>query len=269
VTGEFAFNQATAQNWPVPDMIAGCVAAGVTHVGLWREPVAEYGLERTVRALADAGLDVSTLCRGGFFDRPDWLDSNRRAIDEAAALGAPVLVLVSGGLPPGSRDLDAARAHVGEAIATLAPYAAAEGVRLAIEPLHPMYAADRCVINTMSQALALAEPHPADTVGVVVDTYHVWWDDRIYEEIARAGDRIASFQIADWTTPLPEGVLTGRALPGEGCVEIGRLWRAVLDAGYAGPVEVEIFNTDLWARPGEEILDGSRRAWSSVAVPVA
>jgi sugar phosphate isomerase/epimerase len=263
VTGEFSFNQATAQNWPVPEMIAGCVAAGVTQVGLWREPVLEYGLERTVRAMADAGLGVSTLCRGGFFDRPDWLAENRRAIDEAAALGAPVLVLVSGGLPGGSRDLDAARAHVGEAIGTLTPYAAAEGVRLAIEPLHPMFASDRCVINTLGQALALAEAHPNEAVGVVVDTYHVWWDDRIYDEIARAGDRIASFQIADWTTPLPEGVLTGRALPGEGCIEIGRLWRAVLAAGYAGPVEVEIFNSGLWALPGEEVLERAVRAWSS------
>ena len=269
MTGEFSFNQATAQNWPVPEMIAACATAGVTQVGLWREPVQEYGVERTVRALADAGLGVSTLCRGGFFDRPDWLDSNQRAIDEAAALGAPVLVLVSGGLPDRSRDLDAARAHVGDAIATLAPYAAAEGVRLAIEPLHPMFASDRCVINTLCQALAVAEPHPSETVGVVVDTYHVWWDDRIYDDIARAGGRIASFQIADWITPLPEGVLTGRALPGEGCIEIGRLWRAVLAAGYAGPVEVEIFNTELWALPGEEILDRAMRAWNRIAAPVA
>jgi sugar phosphate isomerase/epimerase len=265
VSGEFAFNQATAQNWPLPDMVAGCAAAGVSHVGLWREPVLEYGLERTVRALADAGLAVSTLCRGGFFEQPDWFDSNRRAIDEAAELGAPVLVLVSGGLPGPSRDLDAARIHVADAIGMLVPYAVEADVRLAVEPLHPMFAADRCVINTLGQALAVAAPHPAETVGVVVDTYHVWWDDRIYADIARAGDRIASFQIADWTTPLPEGALTGRALPGEGCIEIGRLWGAVLAAGYSGPVEVEIFNTGLWARPGEEILGAAMRAWSAVA----
>jgi sugar phosphate isomerase/epimerase len=127
-----------------------------------------------------------------------------------------------------------------------------------------MYAADRCVINTLTQALAVAEPHPAEAVGVVVDTYHVWWDDRVYADIARAGERIASFQIADWTTPLPEGVLTGRALPGHGCLEIGRLWRAVEAAGYTGPVEVEIFNTELWSRPGDEILAATIHAYESL-----
>jgi sugar phosphate isomerase/epimerase len=259
-----AFNQATAQNWPVPEMLKGCAAAGLTHVGLWREPVLSYGIDRTVAALSASGLAVSTLCRGGFFDRPDWAADNRRAIDEAARLQAPVLVLVSGGLPAGSRDLDGARAHVADAVADLAPYAAAAGVRLAIEPLHPMFASDRCVVNTLGQALAIAEPHPVSTVGVVVDTYHVWWDDQVYASVERAGDRIASFQIADWTTPLPAGVLAGRALPGEGCVQIGRLWRAVRDAGYTGPVEVEIFNDALWARPGEEILDLTLRACESL-----
>jgi sugar phosphate isomerase/epimerase len=255
-----AFNQATAQGWPVPEMLKGCAAAGLTHVGLWREPVQEYGLDRTVRALSDCGLAVSTLCRGGFFERPDWAADNRRAIDEAAMLKAPVLVLVSGGLPPGGRNLDVARAHVADAVDALAPHAEAAGVKLAIEPLHPMFAADRCVVSTLRQALAIAEPHPVSTVGVVVDTYHVWWDDRVYADIAQAGDRIASFQIADWTTPLPAGVLTGRVLPGEGCIEIDRLRRAVQAAGYTGPVEVEIFNDELWALPGDVVLARTLRA---------
>src|SRR5262249_33899192 len=141
-----SFNQATAQNWPVPDMIEGCAAAGLTHVGLWREAVAEYGLQRTAALLKDTGLEVSTLCRGGFFNQPDWLPSNRAAIEEAATLGARVLVLVSGGLPEGSRDLSAAREHVADAVSTLVPFAEEAGVRLAVEPLHPMFAADRCVI---------------------------------------------------------------------------------------------------------------------------
>lgn len=260
-----SFNQATAQYWPMPDMIAGCAAAGLRHVGLWREQVLAFGLDRTVRALAAAGLGVSTLCRGGFFDRPDWPVSNRRAIDEAAELGAPVLVLVSGGLPEGSRDLAGARARVADALGALVPYAASAGVRLAVEALHPMFAADRCVISTLGQALALAEQHPVQTVGVVVDTYHVWWDDRVYADIARAGDRIASFQIADWTTPLPAGVLTGRALPGDGCVEISGLWQAVLAAGYCGPVEIEIFNDELWRLPGEETLRRALTACDAVA----
>lgn len=265
----FSFNQATATRWPTPDMIAGCVAAGVAEVGLWREQTSAYGLDKTARAIRDAGLRVSTLCRGGFFQREGWLEDNRRAIDEAATLGAPVLVLVSGGLPEGSRDIDGARAHVADAIAELAPHARAAGVQLAIEPLHPMFASDRCVINTLGQALDIAERHPVGVVGVVVDTYHIWWDPDLYALIARAGSRIASFQLADWVTPLPAGVLNGRALPGRGCVELVRIWEAVAAAGYTGPVEVEIFNDDLWARPGADILADTLAAFTSLPTPFA
>ncbi|MFC6015114.1 sugar phosphate isomerase/epimerase family protein [Plantactinospora solaniradicis] len=257
VPARFSFNQATAKYWPIPDLVAGCVAAGVPAVGLWREETAAHGLDKTAALVRDAGLAVTSLCRGGFFNTPDWYDENRRAIDEAATLGAPVLVLVSGGLPEGSRDVDAARAHVGDAIGSLVPYARAAGVRLAIEPLHPMFCSDRCVVSSLGQALDLAAPYPSDTVGVVVDTYHIWWDDQVWAQIARAGreDRIASFQVADWATPLPEGVLLGRALPGDGCVELRRFRLAVEAAGYRGPIEVEVFNADVWARPGPEILE--------------
>jgi sugar phosphate isomerase/epimerase len=250
----FSFNQATAKYWPVPEMLAGCAAAGVRAVGLWREEVAGYGLARTAREVRAAGLTVSTLCRGGFFTAPDWYDDNRRAIDEAAELGAPVLVLVSGGLPTGGRDLDGARSQVADAIGDLVPDALAAGVRLAIEPLHPMYAADRCVVSTLAQALDIAERYPSPAVGVVVDTYHLWWDDQVYTQIARAGQRIASFQLADWVTPLPAGVLTGRGLPGTGCVQLRRLADAVFAAGYTAPVEVEVFNDEVWSWPGHKAL---------------
>jgi sugar phosphate isomerase/epimerase len=255
----FSFNQATAKYWPMEELVAGCVGAGVGGVGLWREETAAYGLEKTAALTRDAGLAVTSLCRGGFFNTPDWYDENRRAIDEAATLGAPVLVLVSGGLPEGGRDLDAARAHVGEAIGELVPYALDAGVRLAIEPLHPMFCSDRCVVTSLRQALDLAAPHPVGAVGVVVDTYHRWWDDQVWAQIARAGreDRIACFQVADWVTPLPEGVLLGRGLPGDGCVELRRFREAVDAAGYRGPVEVEVFHADVWARPGREVLDAS------------
>ncbi|MEU7980821.1 sugar phosphate isomerase/epimerase family protein [Micromonospora sp. NPDC049081] len=250
----FSFNQATAQHWPLAAAVAGCAAAGVPGIGLWREPVQEFGVERAARLVRDAGLTVTSLCRGGFFTAPDWWDENRRAIEEAATLGTRELVLVSGGLPPGSRDVDGARRKVADAVAALADEAAAAGVRLAIEPLHPMFSADRCVIATLGQALDIAERFDPAVVGVVVDTYHVWWDDTVYAQIARAGDRIAAFQAADWVTPLPEGVLLGRALPGEGCVELRRLRAAVDAAGYTGPVEVEVFQAALWSRPGPEIL---------------
>ncbi|MFH9133048.1 sugar phosphate isomerase/epimerase family protein [Streptomyces sp. NPDC017524] len=257
-----SLNQETLKQWPLPALAEGCVKAGIGMVGLWRAPVQAYGVERTARLLADAGLSVTSLCRGGFFtaidpaERARALDDNRAAIDEAAALSTDTLVLVSGGLPPGSRDLHGARERVADALAELAPYAAGRGVRLAIEPLHPMYASDRCVVSTLGQALDIAERFPAEQVGVVVDTYHLWWDDRAPAEIARAGagGRIHSFQLADWVTPLPAGVLLGRGQLGDGSVDFRAFRRQVEAAGFDGPIEVEIFNEALWARDGAEAL---------------
>ncbi|GIE87341.1 sugar phosphate isomerase/epimerase family protein [Actinoplanes regularis] len=260
----FSFNQITAKLWDLPEMIAGCVEAGVGQVALWREPVAEYGLARSATLVRDAGLTVTSLCRSGFFQAPEWFDDNRRAVDEAAALGTSVLVLVSGGLPEGSKDLAGAREHVADSIARLVPYAAEAGVTLAIEPLHPMYAADRCVINTWDQAMAIAEQHPVGQVGVTVDTYHLWWDDTVLEKIARAGERIAIYQLADWITPLPAGVLTGRGLPGDGCIQMRPFHDAVDKAGYTGAIEVEVMNDVLWQRPGREILAATIAGYRSV-----
>ncbi|CDR09694.1 Xylose isomerase domain-containing protein TIMbarrel [Streptomyces iranensis] len=257
-----SLNQETIKQWSLPELAEGCVKAGVTGVGLWREPVQKYGVDAAARLVRDAGLTVTSLCRGGFFTvsepeaRATALADNRRAIDEAATLGTDTLVLVSGGLPAGSRDLFAARERIADALAELAPYAADHGVRLAIEPLHPMYASDRCVVSTLAQALDLAERFPAEQVGVVVDTYHIWWDDTVADQIARAGTggRIAAFQLADWITPLPEGVLLGRGQLGDGSVDF-RWFRERVDAtGYTGPIEVEIFNPALWARDGTEVL---------------
>lgn len=253
----FSFNQATAKHWPLADVVAGCVEAGVPGIGLWREPVQEYGLAEAAKLVRDAGLAVTSLCRGGFFTSPGWREENLRAIEEAATLGTTELVLVSGGLPEGSRDVDGARRMVADAIADLAPEAAAAGVRLAIEPLHPMFCSDRCVVATLGQALDIAERFDPGTVGVVVDTYHLWWDDTVYQQIDRARDRIAAFQVADWITPLPEGVLLGRGLPGDGCVDMRRFREAVDAAGYTGPIEVEVFNAEVWARPGRVVLDAA------------
>ncbi|MFE7705184.1 sugar phosphate isomerase/epimerase family protein [Streptomyces sp. NPDC057486] len=257
-----SINQETIKQWSLPELTEGCVKAGIDKVGLWRGPVQEYGVERTAQLLKVAGLTVTSLCRGGFFtaldpaERARALDDNRAAIDEAAALSTDTLVLVSGGLPSGSRDLHGARERVAEALAELGPYAQERGVRLAIEPLHPMFASDRCVVSTLSQALDIAERFPAEQVGVVVDTYHIWWDDQAAAQIARAGEggRIHSFQLADWITPLPAGVLLGRGQLGDGSVDF-RAFRAMVEAtGFDGPIEVEIFNEDLWARDGAEVL---------------
>ncbi|MFB7307890.1 sugar phosphate isomerase/epimerase family protein [Streptomyces sp. NPDC056192] len=257
-----SINQETIKQWSLPELAEGCVKAGIDKVGLWRAPVQEYGVERTAQLLTDAGISVTSLCRGGFFtaldpaERARALDDNRAAIDEAAALSTDTLVLVSGGLPAGSRDLHAARERIAEALAELGPYAQEQGVRLAIEPLHPMFASDRCVVSTLSQALDIAERFPAEQVGVVVDTYHIWWDDQAAAQIARAGagGRIHSFQLADWITPLPAGVLVGRGQLGDGSVDF-RAFREMVEAtGFTGPIEVEIFNEGLWARDGAEVL---------------
>ena len=203
---------------------------------------------------------------------PGWFDDNRRAIDEAAALGAPALVLVCGGLSeaattPGRTGTSTAPGPTSPTPSPmLVPHAEDAGVTLAIEPLHPMFASDRCVVSTLGQALDIAERHPVGSVGVVVDTYHVWWDDQVYEQIRRAGPRIASCQLADWVTPLPAGVLTGRALPGDrprrpapGC---GRRWTRP-----ATPVRSRwrSSTTTLWARPGDEVLRDTIAAYLCVA----
>lgn len=258
----FSVNQMTVKQLTLPELTAACRDLGVGNVGLWREPVQCYGVEAAAELVRDAGLTVTTLCRGGFLtavdpdERAAALADNRRAVDEAAALGTDTLVLVSGGLPAGHKDLRAARERVADALAELGPYAERHGVRLAIEPLHPMYAADRCVVSTLAQALDLAERFPAHQVGVTVDTYHVWWDDRAPEQIARAGagGRIHTFQLADWTTPLPEGVLNGRGQIGDGAIDM-REWKGYVEAaGYTGAIEVELFNEGLWARDGREVL---------------
>ncbi|MEU1254047.1 sugar phosphate isomerase/epimerase family protein [Streptomyces chartreusis] len=258
----FSINQMTVKQLSMPELVEECARLGIGNVGLWREPVQSYGLAATAKLVRDAGLTVTTLCRGGFLtaiepgERAKALDDNRLAVEEAAALGTDVLVLVSGGLPAGSRDLRGARERIADALGELGPYAEERGVKLAIEPLHPMYAADRCVVSTLAQALDLAERFPAHQVGVTVDTYHIWWDDTAPAQIARAGagGRIHTFQLADWTTPLPEGVLTGRGQIGDGAIDM-REWKGYVEAaGYDGAIEVELFNDGLWARDGREVL---------------
>jgi sugar phosphate isomerase/epimerase len=255
-----SLNQATTKRWSVAEAVDGCARAGLTSIGLWREPVAEHGLDATAKLVAERGLRVSSLCRGGFLTVTDprgraaALEDNRRAIDEAATLRADCLVMVVGGLPGGSRDLRGARQRVQEALADLGPYAEERGVRLALEPLHPMYCADRAVLSTLGQALDFAEAFPVAQVGVVVDTFHVWWDPDVWRQITRAGSRIASFQVCDWITPLPADVLLARGMMGDGHIDFPPLRSAVDATGYAGDIEVEIFNADVWAADPEQVL---------------
>jgi sugar phosphate isomerase/epimerase len=268
----FSLNQRTVPGWSVPELVAACAAADVPAVGLWREPVADFGLEATATAVADHGLRVSSLCRGGFLTAADAagrraaLDDNRRAIEEAARLGAACLVLVVGGLPPGSRDLAGARERVRDVLGELAPEAGASGVRLALEALHPMFAADRAVISTLAQALRLAVEHPAEQVGVVVDAYHQWWDPDLDDVLRRAAGRIAAYQVCDWV-PLGPDALLSRGVMGEGCIDLAGMTRAVEAAGWAGDVEVEIFSAGLWAAPPREAFDAVLRGFLEHVAP--
>jgi sugar phosphate isomerase/epimerase len=264
-----SLNQKTTNSWSLPQAIEGCVRAGLESIGVWREPLAEVGVERARKLLDDAGLRVSSLCRGGFLtavepdERRAAIADNIAAIEEAAALGTDVLVMVVGGLPQGSRNLPEARARVAEAIGELAPIAGDRGVRLALEPMHPIFTADRGVLATLGEALDLAEQFPEDQVAVVVDTFHVWWDPQVEAQIARAAGRIASFQVCDWITPFPGDALLSRGMMGDGHIDFARLRRLVEAAGYRGDIEVEIFNAEVWARDPDDVLALMKQRYSS------
>jgi sugar phosphate isomerase/epimerase len=271
--GRLSLNQRTTARWSLREALDGALVAGLPSVGLWREPVAEVGLDLASRWVRDSGLRVSSLCRGGFFTAGDPAAraaahaDNLAAIDEAAVLGASTLVLVPGGLPAGDRDLAGARARAVEAIAALAPYARERAVVLGVEPMHPIYAADRGVVSTLAQALDIAERFPPEEVGVVVDTFHLWWEPGVSEQVARAGERIVSYQVADWITPLPADPLLARGMIGDGHVDLAAFTRAVAGAGYSGDVEVEIFNADIWAAPGADVVATFCRRYVELVEP--
>ena len=268
-----SLNQKTVDGWSLREAIDGCVRAGLPSLGAWREPVQDVGVTTAAGWLRDAGLRVSSVCRGGFFTTADPTeqrerhDDNRRALDEAAELGAPCLVLVPGGLPAGDRDLVGARARAAAAVEALVPHALDVGVRLAIEPMHPIFAADRGVVSTLAQALDMAEPLPTEAVGVVVDTFHVWWEPGVEEQVARAGDRIASYQVCEWITPLPADTLLSRGMMGDGHIDFPHLTACVAAAGYRGDVEVEIFNADVWAADGDAVLATLARRYVELVEP--
>jgi sugar phosphate isomerase/epimerase len=260
-----SLNTATVKRAGLAEAAKLCAEHGITGIGPWRDVVADAGGARAARALLDGhGLTVTSLCRGGFFTALAGgsdsdaaraaLADNRAAIEEAAELGTGELVLVVGGLPAGSKDLVAARQAVADALELLVPHAERHGVRLAIEPLHPMFCADRAVVSTLGQALDLAEPFAAHQVGVVVDTYHVWWDPRLFEQIARAAGRISAYQVCDWVVPLPADMLLGRGHVGDGQIDFAPITAAVAAAGYTGHVEVEIFNQEIWDTPAAETV---------------
>jgi sugar phosphate isomerase/epimerase len=272
-----AINSATTKKWTLAQVVDGCVSAGIPSIGPWRDRVEEAGLDKAARLIKDAGLRVSSLCRGGFLTAADpegqaaALADNRAAILEAVALDTKELFLVVGGLAPGEKDVVAARQRVADRLADLVPFAAEHGVRLVLEPLHPMYAADRALISTLGQALDLAAPFDASTVGVAVDTFHVWWDPELKGQIERAGreQRIASYQVCDFNMPIAADPLLSRGYMGDGVVDFATIGTWVRDAGYTGDIEVEIFNQDIWDTDGNTVLATVKERYAELVLPYA
>jgi sugar phosphate isomerase/epimerase len=267
-----SINTATVRKqWTLDQIIEGCARRSIRAISPWRDQVAAIGLDTTARLLKETGIGLSGYCRGGFFPAStaqglrDALDDNRRAIDEAKTLNAPCTVLVVGALPGALagkaefKDMGLARSQVHDGIAATMVYAREVGMPLAIEPLHPMQAADRACVNTMEQALDLCDaidPERTGMLGVAVDAYHVWWDPKLASQIARAGaKRLLAWHVCDWLTPTRD-LLSDRGMMGDGVIELRKIRGWMEDAGYAGFSEVEIFSEqDWWLRPGDEVLD--------------
>src|SRR5579863_8661660 len=251
------------------EIIEASARHGIRAIDPWRDQVAAIGIDRAMRAVRDTGLELSGYCRGGMFTsdaarRIEVRDENRRTVDEANALGAPCVVLVVGGLPqysrPGSvasKDIAAARTQVEDALAEMLDYARAAQMPLAIEPLHPAYAADRACVNTTRQALDICDkldPQRSGMLGVALDVYHIWWDPELMSQIARAGkDRLLAFHVCDWLVPTKD-ILNDRGMMGEGAIDIKSVRRAVEAEGFAGYSEIEIFSETWWAKPIDEVL---------------
>ena len=250
-------------------IIDACARHGIRAIDPWRDQVETIGLDRAVRAVRDAGLELSGYCRGGMFTsdaahRIEVRDDNRRAVDEAKALGAPCIVLVAGGLPqysrPGSvpsKNIGDARAQVEEAIAEMMDCARAAQMPLAIEPLHPAYAADRACVNTTKQALDICDRldrQRTGALGLALDVYHIWWDPELLPQIARAGkDRLLAFHVCDWLVPTKD-ILNDRGMMGDGVIDFKSVRAAVEAEGFAGYSEIEIFSQDWWGKPMDEVL---------------
>jgi sugar phosphate isomerase/epimerase len=257
-----SINLATVrQQWNLRQAVEGCARHGIGAVDPWRDQVASFGLSESARVIKDHGMRVTGYCRGGMFPATDAagrsaaIDDNKRAIDEAATIGAECVVLVVGGLPQGTRDLEGVRRMVADGLAAILPYARAAHMPLAIEPLHPMYAADRACVNTLAQALDLCD-QLGDGVGVAIDTFHVWWEPGLEAQIARAGrgGRILAHHICDWLVPTRD-MLLDRGMMGDGVIDFRGFRRMIEAAGYHGPQEVEIFSAEnWWKRPGDEVL---------------
>ncbi|HEX4052710.1 MAG TPA: sugar phosphate isomerase/epimerase family protein [Tepidisphaeraceae bacterium] len=256
----------TTKPLALPAAVKAYRDAGAAGITVWRDAIVPLGVKESARILADSGLKVVSLCRGGFFpaasaaDRQKALDDNRRVIDEAAAIGAPLVVLVCGAAP--GVPLAEARKQIAGGIAAVIPHATPAGIKLGIEPLHPMYADTRSAINTLSQANDIVENLRSPGVGVTIDVYHVWWDERLEAEIARCGrlGAIFSYHVCDWRSPTRD-LLLDRGLMGEGCIPLGQIRSRVEKAGFDGMIEVEIFSSEFWQMDQLEFVKRLKSAY--------
>lgn len=255
----FAINQITTPKWSLPQAIEGYARHGVRGIAVWRHFLEDYGVAAAARHLRQADMWVASLCTSAWVNERDpqayrqAIDANRRILEAAAEIGAPCVVMVVGGLPAGDKDIDGQRARVRDALFELALHAAATGVKLGLEPLHPMYAGDRSVLNLISVANDLCD-ELGDVAALVADVYHCWWDPAFASELRRAGpDRIITFHYCDWLVPTRN--LRDRGMVGDGVVEIPRVRAWLDDIGYQGPFELEIFSElDWWTRPPDETV---------------
>lgn len=256
----------TTKPWPIEEATRAYARAGVSGITVWRDALEARDPRAVGEMLRDRGLTVVSLCRGGFFPalsaegRQQALDDNRLAIDQATALGAPWVVLVCGAAP--GQSLEDSRRQIRDGIEAVLPHATSCGVKLGIEPLHPMYADNRSAINTLAQANDMAEAIASPWVGVVVDVYHLWWDPALEQEIKRCGEHhnLLAFHVCDWKTPTTD-LLLDRGLMGEGCIDIPRIRGWVEDAGFRGFHEVEIFSARYWQSDQHQFLDKIKDAY--------
>lgn len=250
----------TTKPWSIEEAIDHYAAAGIKGITVWRQALEGRDPAAIGERIRRAGLTIVSLCRGGFFPattaagRQQAIEENKRIVDEAAALGAPMIVLVCGAVP--GQPLDESRRQIMDGIAAVLPHAEAHGILLAIEPLHPMYADDRSAVNTMAQANDMCEalgsgPH----IGIAADVYHLWWDPDLEAQITRAGrhGNLSAFHICDWKTPTTD-LLNDRGIMGEGCIDIPRIRGWMEAAGFRGFNEVEVFSHRHWARDQHEVL---------------
>jgi sugar phosphate isomerase/epimerase len=258
-----SLNQITVDPWSMEQVVAACEKHKIPYIAAWRHKL-DGDAAKTAAMIRGAGLKVSSLCRGGWFSAPTESErrakiaDNLRAIDEAATLSAPVLVMVCG--PANGQTLDDARKTVLDGIREILPAAEKSGVSIGIEPLHPMYAAERSVVVSLKQANDMLDTLNHPSASVVFDVFHLWWDPDVYREIERAKGRISGFHVSDWPVPLP-GILMGRGMMGSGVIELRQLRAAVEATGYNGPIEVEIFNDEIWKSAGDELIERIKQSF--------